>query len=169
MNKQMISAVCLALIATLPGSPAFGRQGAAPVSIFATIGHSEWCPAGTVRLDLGTGRYTMRAPARQGSCHRPFLHRIRMAVLPVEDLARLQAAYARAAAEGLMNPACRTGGQPREVVISNGGTPVMRLTERGRTTSPPGETLTCWSEAAMQLHDTLEIIFHPRDEQPYRR
>ncbi len=39
MNKQMTLVASLTLAATLPGSPAFASQGAAPVLVVASVGH----------------------------------------------------------------------------------------------------------------------------------
>ncbi|MEA3014953.1 MAG: hypothetical protein QOD42_3498 [Sphingomonadales bacterium] len=131
-------------------------------SVFATVGHSEWCPAGTVRLDIGTGRYTVTAPRTWRTCRRPpYRSRVRTAVLAGGDLAAVRAAYRSAVSEGLDNPACRGGVRPDEVVIGNGGMPSLRLTRGGRTLSPP-DGLTCWSTAARRLHRILETMFNPR-------
>lgn len=133
-----------------------------PESVFATVGHSEWCPPGTVRLDLGTGRYTVMAPRTWRTCRRPpYRSRVRTAVLPADVLADVRAAYQEAAGLGLDNPACRNGRRPDAVVIGNGGLPTLRLTRGGRTASPPSN-LTCWSEAARHLHRVLDNAFNPR-------
>jgi hypothetical protein len=135
-------------------------------SVFATVGHSEWCPPGTVRLNLGTGRYTLRAPRTWRACRRPaFRSRIATDVLAAEELAAVRAAYQRAAAAGLMHRDCRNGWRPDLIIISNGGTPVMRLTRRVRTRSPPAD-LTCWSDAARRLHRALEDMFRARIDGP---
>jgi hypothetical protein len=130
--------------------------------VFATVGHSEWCPPGTVRLHLGTGHYTLMAPRTWRTCRRPpFRSRVRTAALAADELADVRAAYHHALSEGLDNPACRNGGRPDEVVISNGGMPRLWLTNVERTASPPRD-LTCWSEAARELHRVLDNAFNPR-------
>lgn len=133
-----------------------------PAAVFATVGHSEWCPPGTVRLNLGTGRYTVTAPRSWRTCRRPpYRSRVSTAVLPADALTDVRIAYHDAEGLGLDNPACRNGGRPGAVVIGNGGIPTLRLTSRGRTTSPPRD-LTCWSEAARHLHRVLDNAFNPR-------
>jgi hypothetical protein len=82
-------------------------------------------------------------------------------VLATEDLWEVQAAWRRAEAEGLEDPACGRRGQAQRIVISNGGTPILRVTRRGRTVAPPGNE-GCWSEAALQLHSSLRDLFDPR-------
>jgi len=47
------------------------------------------------------------------------------------------------------------------VVISNGGTPVLRITRGGQTVAAP-QNEGCWSESALRLHDVLERLFDPR-------
>lgn len=131
-------------------------------SVFATVGHSEWCPPGTVRLDLGTGRYTVTAPRTWRTCRRPpYRSRVRTAVLVGDALVDVRIAYQDAVGLGLDNPACRNGRRPDAVVIGNDGILTLRLTRGGRTTSPPSD-LTCWSEAARHLHRVLDNAFNPR-------
>jgi hypothetical protein len=133
-------------------------------SVFATVGHSEWCPPGTVRLNLATGRYTVTAPRTWRTCRRPpYRSRVRAAVLAGGALADVRAVYHRAVSEGLEAPACRNGGRPEAVFLGNGGIPAMRLTNGGRTASPPSNPA-CWSGAARQLHRLLDNSFNPRTD-----
>jgi hypothetical protein len=162
--RVVFSALAVAAFAAGPthaSAPETGRGR--PDSVFATVGHSEWCPSGHVRLDLDSGLYTLRAPSSWRVCRRPpFRSRIRQAVLAADQMAAVRAAYRNAVAEGLDNPACRNGlRRPDEVVIGNGGIPALRLTSRGQTLSPPRD-LTCWSEAARHLHRVLGNMFNPR-------
>jgi hypothetical protein len=155
-------AVAVASAATPVSASAPEPGPSRSASIFATVGHSEWCPPGNVRLNLATGRYTVTAPRSWRTCRRsPFRSRVRTGVLPADALTDVQIAHHDAAGLGLDNPACRNGRRPDAVVISNGGLPTLRLTSRGRTTSPPRD-LTCWSEAARHLHSVLDNAFGPR-------
>jgi hypothetical protein len=155
-----------AVAATPLHASAAGPDPSRSASVFATVGHSEWCPSGTVRLTLATGRYTVTAPRTWRTCRRPpFRSRVRTGVLPADALTEVRIAYHDAAGLGLDNPACRNGRPPDEVVVSNGGLPTLRLTSRGRTMSPPRD-LTCWSEAARHLHGVLENAFNPRTVHP---
>jgi hypothetical protein len=151
----------LAAAAVAAGASGLAHPGHS-ASVFATVGHSEWCPPGSVRVDLGTGRYTVTAPRTWQVCTRPpFRSRIRRGRLGPDDLAAVWAAYRDAESAGLANPVCRNGARPENIVISNGGTPTLRLTDRGRTVSPPNDS-SCWSEAAWRFHRLLEDLFNPR-------
>jgi len=74
----------------------------------------------------------------------------------------LRAAYLRVLSEGLESELCREGGRPRDLIISNGGTPILALTSGWATSSAPDD-LSCWSEAATALHDALDRVFSPAD------
>src|SRR4051812_12717904 len=52
-------------------APGLGRTA----WVFATIGHSEWCPPGNVRLDLVTGLYAVTGRAARPVCGRRGLER----------------------------------------------------------------------------------------------
>lgn len=127
--------------------------------LFATVDHSEWCPAGNVWLDLRSGRYAYTAGVAQRICHQPGLERpVRTGRLPRGQLAAIRAAAARARTEGFIHPSCR-GGPPRdEIDISNGGTPVLVLTNGTGTRSAPDD-LNCWSEATSALCGWLDQAF----------
>lgn len=152
----------LALIAAAAAAgPVHAFQRSGPASVFATIGHSEWCPPGTVRLDLASGRYTVRAPRTWRTCRRPlFPSRVSTATLDPDRLARVRAAWRDAVSEGLESPACRNGGRPEGIILSNGGEPSLRLADRGRALVPPRD-VNCWSAAAWRLHRLLEDLFDP--------
>ena len=163
MNQRALLAAGAALVTLVLSSPATAQRGnpAPPVSIEASVGHSEWCPTGTVRLNLATGRYVVRAPGTWLRCRRPSWQRpMRIGLLSAGDLRAVREAWRRAEADGLESPACRNGGRPEEVVISNGGRPTLRLIGRGRTWSPPADP-NCWSREARALHDLLERLFRP--------
>ena len=127
--------------------------------IVATVGHSEWCPPGNVRLDLRTGRYLFTARAPRRVCTDARLERpTRTGTLSAARLEAVRTAYFRALSEGLEKPVCRDGGRLEEIVISNGGTQVLVLATGSETGSAPDD-LTCWSAAASALHDALDRIF----------
>jgi hypothetical protein len=131
------------------------------VTILASVGHSEWCPAGTLRLNLMTGRYTVTAPPRWRECIRPvWPSLVRAGVIGTGVLAGIRLAYARTRSEGLEAPDCRNNGQPPRLVISNGGPRSLSLVARGMTTRPPRNE-GCWSDAASRLHRLLDDRFGP--------
>jgi len=117
--------------------------------LFSTIDHSEWCPAGNVQINLGSGDYTLTRGAARGVCRDPKLVRpILRGRLDAPALAAIRQAYQRAEREG-MN-ACENG-KPGEIIVSNGGTPIMVLTNGIGTRTAP-QSHSCWSDAALALH-----------------
>jgi hypothetical protein len=148
------------LVALSPGGPP-GERG----RIEATVANSEWTPPGEVSLDLRTGRYRLRhAPARNAPSAPVHTTRGRLAAA---ELQPLRAAYAEARAEGLIEPICRNGGRPAEIVVSNGGLDYLVLTGGGRQLEAPRE-LGCWTQAARNLDALLEATFGWR-ARPQRR
>ena len=163
MPKQITLAVAFAFVAAVAAPPALGRESsAAPVSIVASVGHSEWCwPPGSVRLNLSTGRYAVTPSPRWRTCRRPvWPRRVRTGILAAGDLAAVRSAYGQARLEGLEDPACRNGGQPPRVVISNGGDRTLRIIVRRVPIVPPRNE-GCWSDAASRLHRVVDDLFRP--------
>src|SRR4051812_5542306 len=157
----MLPILAALLAASGPAPAAHAPVPGRTAWIVATVEQSEWCPAGNVRLDLGTGRYQATAGAPRNICRDPRLERpVRVGVLEGRGLARVRAAYLRALAEGLEQQICLNGGQPDQIVISNAGTPVLLVTDGARTRSAPRD-LSCWTEAAGALHAVLEDLFSP--------
>jgi hypothetical protein len=158
----MTVAAAFVLATSLSGTPAIGRERPYQASLVASIGHSEWCRTGRVRLNLATGHYTITAPPTWRTCRRPpWPSRVRTAVLPSADLATIRDAWRRAESEGLERPVCRNGGRPETMYVSNGGARTLRLTLHRRTLAPPRDE-DCWSDAASHLHDVMERMFNPR-------
>jgi len=150
-------AALLAAIQPAPSGPAavLGRTA----WLVATVGHSEWCPAGNVRLDLRTGGYLFTARAPRRVCNEAGLERpVRSGALRAATLEAVRGAYLRARSEGLTERACREGRRPEGIEVNNAGTPVLVLTSGSYTLSAPGE-LSCWNEAARALHQELDHIF----------
>jgi len=142
-----------------PNAVALGRTA----WIFSTIGHSEFCNPGHARLDLQTGRYTLTARAPRRICDQPGLERsVRSGTLVDGSLARLRDAYQRALTEGMESPVCREGGKSQDIIISNGGTPILLLAT-GRAVRSAPDDLSCWSNAATALHDALDEAFGTRN------
>jgi hypothetical protein len=156
-------AALLAMAQPVPPPIPAGPGGTAWV--FSTVGHSEWCPAGNVILDLRTGRYTLTRTASRRVCSERGLERpVLKGRLAGPGLEAARAAYRRAWSEGLESRECRAGGHPRDVIlVSNGGTPLLVATSGWGSLSAPDD-LTCWSAAANGLHEVLDKAFgaHPR-------
>lgn len=131
--------------------------------VFSTIGQSEFCNPGHVRVDLRTGRYTLTVRAPRRICGNPDIDRpVRSGRLSDESLARVRATYQQVVAEGLDTPVCREGGKPQDIVISNGGTPIL-IVATGRAVGSAPDDLGCWSKAATALHDALDEAFGTRN------
>ena len=153
----------LAALAALAADPASARRPASigrTAWIVATVGHSEFCPAGNLRLDLATGRYAFTPRAALRVCGHADLERpIEEGRLGRKRLTAARAAFARVLAEGLEKPACREGfGPDSDIIVNNGGTPLLVVTNGAGTGVAP-EDLTCWSDAASALHDALDALF----------
>ena len=147
------------LLAAQPAPAAEAAASGRTQWLFATVGQSEWCPAGNVRLDLRTGRYAFTARAPRRTCHAPGLERpIVTGRLTGARLAAIRAAAAPIWREGLDDPACRDGRRPQRIVVSNGGTQVLVMTDGRGTLSAPDD-LSCWSAAAYDLHARLDEAF----------
>jgi hypothetical protein len=156
MNKALMLVLAASLSAARPAPDAgLGRTA----WVFATIGHSEWCPPGNVRLDLVSGRYELTGRAARRVCGRRGLDRpVVTARLGGARLNVLRAAYRRVVAEGLESPECRDGKHPDLISISNGGTPIL-VVATGADTGAPPEDYICWSEAATALRGVLYETF----------
>lgn len=162
MNVVSCSTLMLAMLGQVTASAATSwSPGTA--RLFATVDHSEWCPAGNVQLDLSAGRYALTRRAARPGCSDPTLNRPSVNdSLDRAGLAALRLAWERAQREGLENAACRAGGKPDDPIVSNGGTPVLILTSGAATIATPSDH-SCWSDAALALHDTLERAVSPGD------
>jgi hypothetical protein len=128
--------------------------------VFATVGNSEWCPAGNVRLDLVKGTYALTPRASRRVCQDRDLERpVLNGKLGKTDLAAARAAYARAVAEGLHDPTCRRD-KDTFIAIYNGGAKLM-VVATGQRTSGASSDINCWSPAADALYETLNDIYRP--------
>jgi hypothetical protein len=159
-SALMLPAVAALLAAAQPPQraqlePALGRTA----WVFATIGHSEWCPPGNVRVDLLSGRYALTGRAARRVCRRPGLERpVVTARLGGATLEALRAAYRRVLTEGLESRECRDGKHPDLVAISNSSTPIL-VVGTGADTGAAPDDLVCWSGAGNALLDALDETF----------
>jgi hypothetical protein len=157
----LIAALAAASQSAPPAETAFPHRTAWIVS---TVGHSEWCPAGNVRLDLTSGRYALTARAARRVCNDAGLERpVTMGTLDAERLAAVRAAYLRVLAEGVETPACEEGGRPERIIVSNGGAQILVLATGAEQRAAPDD-LSCWSDAALALHDTVDEAFSSAHE-----
>ena len=155
----MLSALAALLAVSQPVPPAYRPELGRTAWLVATVQQSEFCPAGNVRLDLRTGRYEFTAGVRRPTCLTPRLERrVRTGTLSAGQLAPIRAAFLRVLAEGLENSACRNNEPVEEIIVNNGGTPIMVLTTGAFTAAAP-QMLHCWTDAANALHDRLDNTF----------
>ncbi|HYI39089.1 MAG TPA: hypothetical protein VE053_02095 [Allosphingosinicella sp.] len=157
----MLAALAALLLSSQSAEPAKPPALGRTAWIVATIEHSEFCPAGNVRLSLRTGRYALVRRASRPVCHDAGLERpVVRDILDPKRLAAIRAAALRVVAEGFESPACRDGNPPEDITISNGGTPTLILTT-GFATGSAIDDLSCWSDSATALHDLLDETFAP--------
>ena len=154
-----LAALLAALQPAQPAAPADPALLGGSEWIVATIAHSEWCPAGNVRIDLRSGRYALTARASRRVCSLAALERpVATGRLRSGRLEAVRAAFARAVADGLEGPECREGRRPDHIVISNGGPHVLVIATGAYQEGAPDD-LTCWSDAAADLQDLLDETF----------
>jgi hypothetical protein len=68
----------------------------------------------------------------------------------------LHQAFQRAITGGLNG--CRGGQRPKDSIISNGGLAVLVVND-GRATDAAPSDLSCWTQAAWELHNVLQATF----------
>lgn len=153
------SAYFVPLLLVTQAASAAAPAPTSSVAIFSTVGHSEWCPAGTAYLDLRTGRYDLMPRAERSICHKPGLERrVKQGTLAVSKLSAIRKAQEEIGAEGLTLKACREGRDPPDIVISNGGRVTLVISDAVHTEAAP-ENQSCWTDAAWALHRALERAF----------
>lgn len=131
-------------------------------TIYSTVGHSEWCPAGKVELELDTGKFEFTPRASRRVCQKSGPNRpVVQGVLESSRLEAVRKAYRRAETEGLGK--CGVGGTAEPALESKAGKQILVLMTGTGTTAPPDD-INCWSEAAQALQDILEDTF--RSSQP---
>lgn len=152
----MLAILMAASLLGQPATPADSSLKGRTALVFSTVGQSEWCPAGSLLLDLSSGEYSFTARASRTICSNPDLERpVKVGRLESRHLQELQVAYRRAQVEGL--DSCREG-RRGEVVVSNGGDQILVLTSGARSIAAPDE-LGCWTDAARALHQALSDAF----------
>jgi hypothetical protein len=116
------------------------------------IDNNEWCPGGSVYLDLKTGSFMLYPRHRQPACSdRQAKILVEHGTLSPARLAAVRQAYAQARRAGLKRKQC-------ELVISNGGPQAVVITAPGFSDATP-EELGCWSKEATGLYESLFEAF----------
>lgn len=146
------TAMLLAAVALLGNHPAGPSLESNSGAVFALLGGNEWCPGGSVYLDLSTGSYMLYRRSTRPACTDPKREmtvehdRVRAA-----DLELIRAAYAKARHAGLRRLKC-------DLVISNGGQQALVITAPSFSDTTP-EELGCWSKEATAFHAALMKTF----------
>ena len=93
--------------------------------LISTVGESEWCPSGSVSIDLRSGAYVLTPRLPRNRCQVPSAKKpVRSGALSPSDLRRVRSASLRVAVQGARSADCHASETPPGyglVVISNGG------------------------------------------------
>jgi hypothetical protein len=146
------STFALAAVAFTAAPPLAARQDNYRAAVFALIDANEWCPGGSVYLDLETGAFMrhprpIRADCRDAGDRAP----VEQGRLADSDLRRLRAAYLEARRVGLRREEC-------SLIVTNGGPEALAITAPGFSAVTP-DNMGCWSDAAEGLHRELFELF----------
>lgn len=146
---------CLAALALWPllgSAPAQLPLTTTSGAVFALLDENEWCPAGSVYVDLQTGEFMLHPRLQRPNCYdASSVAEIEKGKLGSDDLDRLRKAVAKAVASGLRRKPC-------SIIIHNGGPRQLVITLPGYSATTPDD-LGCWSKEAGELHDELFGIF----------
>lgn len=125
-----------------------GTSGA----VFALIDNNEWCPGGSVYVDLQTGEFMLHPrPARPNCYDANIRTQVKQGTLSSDDLQIVRQAVTAAMQDGLRREPCL-------LVVTNGGPNQLAITAPGFSDATP-EDPGCWSEGAEKLHDELFRLF----------
>jgi hypothetical protein len=139
----------------LTAQPVAAQQGEAAGAVFALMDKNEWCPGGSVYLDLQTGSFLLyRRLPRPACADAKMRASVEQGKLGAAELQLVRSAYFKARRAGLRRDHC-------ELVVSNGGPEVLAVTGPAFSATTP-EDEGCWSEAAMALHEELFKVFGGR-------
>jgi hypothetical protein len=141
-----------ALVGLVSAEPLAAQEAKGSAAVFALLDRNEWCPGGSVYVDLDSGAYMLHARPERRNCSDPDAKRpVEQGKLGKSELQGLRSAYARALGAGLRREPC-------EVVISNGGPEALVVTGSGVSAATP-EDEGCWSKEAIDLHAELFRLF----------
>jgi len=141
----------MASLALLAAQPLYAQNDSSAV-VFALMGKNEWCPGGSVYLELDTGTFMLNPRLQRRACADPKTQiRIERGKLSNEQLLELRSAYSKARQAGLSRKSC-------DILISNGGPEALIINGPAFSAATP-EDVGCWSEEAKILHDKLFRIF----------
>lgn len=141
----------LAGFALLAGQPLYAQNGNSAV-VFALMDKNEWCPGGTVNIDLSTGTFMLLPRQKRPACKEPKTQRVvERGKLGQKLLIELRSAYGKARQAGLAQESCG-------LVVSNGGPESLVVAGPAFAATTP-ENEGCWSKEAKALHSKLFQLF----------
>lgn len=141
----------IASLALLSAQPLYAQEGGSAV-VFALIDKNEWCPGGSVYVDLDTGSFMLSPRLQRFACENPKARsRIERGTLSQKQLLELRSAYSEARQAGLGRKSC-------ELVISNGGPEALIINGPAFSAATP-QNEGCRSEEAKALHGKLFRMF----------
>ena len=142
----------LASAVLLAASPAIAQQADRSGAVFALMDRNEWCPGGSVYLDLRSGAFLLYPVLPRPACTDPETDlEVERGTLGEGALRSLRTAYEEARRAGLRRRDC-------DVIISNGGPEALVITGPSFSARTPEEE-GCWSEEAIALHGALFELF----------
>jgi hypothetical protein len=146
------TAMLLAAVALTANHPVTPQLESSSGAAFALIDSNEWCPGGSVYLDLSTGSFMLYRRSPRPACTDPKLElAVEHGILRAAALKQMRAAYAKARRAGLRRPKC-------DMIVSNGGREALVITAPNFSDTTP-EELGCWSGEATALHDAFLDVF----------
>jgi hypothetical protein len=139
-------------LALLAAAPPPAPQDTGSAAVFALIDSNEWCPGGSVYLDLQTGSFLLYPRLARAACGNAKSHTpVEQGNLGLPALQHLRSAYFEARRTGLSRDQC-------ELIVSNGGPKALVITAAGFSARTPEED-GCWTEAADALYNELFEVF----------
>ena len=149
----MLTTINLAAFAAiLIAQPSAAQVDNPSGTVFAVLDRNEWCPGGSVYLDLRTGAYLLYPRLHRPRCTDPAARiEVKRGAIDAEQRSRVVAAYRQARRFGLRKDNC-------DIIISNGGPEALVITAPAFSEVTPEED-GCWSDEARTLHEELFRIF----------
>ncbi len=152
MGQKCFSFISLVTVALLPVGALATQPREMSGTIFALLDKNEWCPGGSVFLDLNSGSYVLHPRLERSACaDNSTVAVIEKGRVSGQVLKRVRSEFADASRLGLRKNEC-------QIVISNGGPEILVLSSPVFSDITP-ENEGCWSAEAVILHQTLFDLF----------
>lgn len=150
--RWLVAITVLTSLSAPAAHSAVSTQAIRSGAVFAMIDSNEWCPGGSVYVDLRTGSFMLYPRVPRPACkERKIGPAVERGTLSTAALKRLWASSDRAIRAGLRRQSCA-------FIVSNGGPQTLTITAPQFSESTPDE-LGCWSEEATTLHRQLFELF----------